>query len=913
MPDRDDTQDSRTEAKARRPRVGRALIVAALVVALSPALALGGLMAYHALFRGAPERYAPAGFEAYVSLDSAGAFARDVLDLEALDAILSPPAYGSARRLVASLRSQAFLRTALYDRLAGVRLDASLYPDGGYVATASLGFRAAFVRAAPLALRLIPALARKAPGLGYDASAGRFEWSSGDLRLYAVLDRDVLVVASSEALLSEALAAGDEPASAAPDGDEAAARAEARAEAIASALAEPGRGSLRLLVDPAALVASRGASLGGIAGTLARSLSFPTLAAVDLSLSGDRISLSVDLPLGAVGSPLEPLLARRSSTPAILSRLPESAVYYSLLAAGRPGELWEALSPALGPRASEAYAKADDAARMALGQGLEALFLSWMGPELGVFGSSRGAEPVFFVSIADEKARRAAFDAAFSSLVVGRDVSAVVGGQRVPRAVFPGFIRGLASSLGINLAEPFYLVEDGFLFASQSAELLASCVAELREGRLLVKTERWKDGAAGVSPESSASLYYSLDRSIPFFMRGSSGLEAALRLYGRGVASVSLTKGGARLELSAVAASGDRSGPRPLPGFPVKAGNRMASDPLVARSASGSPMAYWTSGSSLHGLDLSSGSRFELALDDPGAAALETRDGRLEAVWAVSERGTVYRLDRELASLQGFPVLTGQRVSGPPAVVRDAAGPAALAVPVAEEPSIMFVGPDGRARYSVALGARLRSRPVAVAGAIAALPRSFDSWLYALAPDGLPLPGWPVALPGIASAAPALIEADASPFAVALTEGGELCAFARDGAVADGFPVVMDASFDAEPAWAASWRAIYAVSVEGTLYRTGPDGARLGRRDLERGGARGSTLAVADANGDGREELYVSGGGNALYAYSGDLEPLPGFPVSGSGAPAFIDINGDGRPDLVTRGADDTIHAYTGL
>lgn len=898
MPDRDDTLDPRADAKAPRGRAGRTLLVAALIVVSSPALALGGLMAYHALFRGAPERYAPAGFEAYVSVDSAGAFARDVLDLEALDAILSPPAYGSARRLVASLRSKAFLRTAAYDRLAGVRVDASLYPDGGYVAAASLGFRAAFVRAAPLALSLVPALAAKAPGLRYDRAAGRFEWSSGDLRIYAALDRDVLVAASSEALLARALSA---------------AGAASQAEAIASALGRTGRGSLRLLVDPAALVASRGASLDGLAGALARTLSFPTLAAVDLSLSGDRIALSVDLPLGAAGSPLEPLLNRRSSTPAILARLPESTVYYSILSAGRPGELWDALAPALGTNVAEAYAKADGAAKVALGRGLDELFLSWMGAELGAFGSSRGAEPVFFVSIADERARRDAFDAAFSSPVVGRDVSAVVGGRRVPRAVFPGFIRSLASALGVNLAEPFYLVEDGFLFASQSAELLAACAAELREGRLLVKTDRWKDGARGASPETSASVFYSLDRSMPFFMRGSSGLEAALRLYGRGVASVSLVKGGARLELSAVTVSGSRSGPRSLPGFPVKAGSRMGSDPLVGRAASGSPMAYWVSGSSLRGIDLSSGSRYETALDDPGFAVIEERDGRIEAVWAVSERGTVHRLDRELARLPGFPVLTGRRVSGPPAMVYDAAGSAAIAVPVAEEPSIMFVGSDGRARYSVALSARLRSRPAVGAAAIAALPRSFDSRLYALDPDGLPLPGWPVALPGLASAAPAVIDAGAAPFVAALTEGGELCAFARDGAVADGFPVVMDASFDAAPAWAASWRALYAVSVEGSLYRIGPDGARLGRRDLERGGARGATLVVADANGDGREELYVSGGGDALYAYSGDLEPLPGFPVSGSGAPAFIDINGDGRLDLVTRGADDTIHAYTGL
>ena len=63
----------------------------------------------------------------------------------------------------------------------------------------------------------------------------------------------------------------------------------------------------------------------------------------------------------------------------------------------------------------------------------------------------------------------------------------------MPRIVFPPFLRSFLESLGVGLVEPFYLVEDGYLYVCQSAELLAAAVAETRDGRLLVKTERWKD------------------------------------------------------------------------------------------------------------------------------------------------------------------------------------------------------------------------------------------------------------------------------------------------------------------------------------------------------------------------------------------------------------------------------------
>ncbi|PKL09720.1 MAG: hypothetical protein CVV51_02250, partial [Spirochaetae bacterium HGW-Spirochaetae-7] len=475
-------------------------------------------------------------------------------------------------------------------------------------------------------------------------------------------------------------------------------------------------------------------------------------------------------------------------------------------------------------------------------------------------------------------------------------------------------------TVGVRLVEPFYLVEDGFLYVSSSAELLAACVAETREGRLLVKTEKWKDGARGLSPESSASIFYSQGRSVPFFMRGSSGLSAALGLYGRGVASVRLSGDRLKLELSAVEASGP--GISSLPGFPLPAGGRMTSDPVVGRSGTGAPMGYWTNGKHIVAVNLSSGARKETTMDDagwiavdaPGQAPGNASPGVIRAVWAVSERGTVYRMDAGLESLQGFPLVTGQAVSGPPAVAEGR-----LVVPVSRDPALMLVGADASVRFSGAFGARPRSRPAVSAYALAALPRSFESELYLMDSTGMILPGWPVQLSGIASASPAFALADAtgSALVLAITEAGELSAFGGDAAAAAGFPVDLDGTFDGAPEWAPLSRSIFVASTEGMLWKVGLDGARLGQTPVAptragRAAARGISVVATDADGDGREEVYVAGGGDALYAFYSDLSVLPGYPVSGSGLPAFIDIDGDGSLDIVTRGADDTVRAYRG-
>lgn len=887
--ERIDDEPAMTE-RPRKRRPLRALAWTLGVIVGVPVIAALGLLAVSALWRSDPAAHMPAGFEAYASLPSAGSFVREALDLKALDAVLSTPSLGAARSAVRSLRVEPFLRSEAFDRLADVRVDAALYQGGAFVAVASLGYRSAALRLLPLALRLAPGLFAKAEGLSYvaDAMPPRFELASGGSTLYAVRYRDVLVVASSEALLLEA--ARPSLSGVAP--------------ALAEALKASGSGSLRFLVDPATFVTP---AMGAGAGTLLAGIEFPALAVVDLNLKDDRIAVSIELPAAADDPALAALLERRSRTPAALSRLPESASYFSLLSAGKPGALWEAIGPRLGDKAVAAYKSADDASKAALGLDLEKLLFSWIGDEMGVYGSALGPEPVFFAAIADEKARRDVFDRIFGSLLVDRDVSALVGDTRVPRVVFPKFLRAFLEAVGVRLVEPFYLVEDGFLYASQSAELLVACVAEAREGRLLVKTDRWKDGSDGVSPESSASIFYSLDRSVPFFMRGTTGLSAALRLYGRGVASVRLAKGSIRLELSAVPVAGAASDL--LPGFPKAVGGRMSSDPIVGKAPSGSPMAYWTQGPLVVGMDLSSGARYEATMDDSGWLALDAPGGRIAAVWAISERGTAYRMDSSLVPLEGFPLVSGQRVSGPPAV-----SSGRLVVPVSSEPALMLLSADGQSRFSGSLGSKPRSRPAVSSYALAALPRSFDAELYLMDPDGALLPGWPVQLPGIASAAPAFAGADtaADGLVAAITESGQLLAFGSFAESAPGFPIQLEGSFDAAPAWAPGWRALFVVSVEGSLYKIGMDGSTLGRVAAGRGLARGSAVTAFDSDGDGREELYVSGGGDALYAFSGDLSPLPGFPKSGSGVPAFVDVDGDGRLDIVERGADDTLRAYSG-
>jgi hypothetical protein len=191
-------------------------------------------------------------------------------------------------------------------------------------------------------------------------------------------------------------------------------------------------------------------------------------------------------------------------------------------------------------------------------------------------------------------------------------------------------------------------------------------------------------------------------------------------------------------------------------------------------------------------------------MDAPGWIAVEEEGGKLAALWAVSERGTVYRMGRRpFSPLPGFPLVgpgglgTSGRIAFPPRGSR-----LIRAFP-------LFVSGDGSTRFFHGLRRTFPTAPAASLHALAVLPRSFDSRLYLTDLQGGPLPGWPVALSGLASARPSSGGSDADSLrAVAITEAGELFAFSLDATPVPGFPVSLQGTFDAAPVWAPFARSI---------------------------------------------------------------------------------------------------------
>lgn len=877
-----------------KKRKGRRALIVVLILAAILVIPVLTLVIYTLLNGTSPEKVLRDDYSMYVSVPSASHFVEDILHLRALDAVLSDPAMGDIRGVVRSLRSEPFIHSESFAKISDVRVDAAIYGNADWIVAADLGLRSVLVPPALFLARTFPFLLERFEGLSL-AAVDPFpilQYRMEDVSLYIAFYRDIVFLSETPELIVTLV----EPDNA------------LFSREISTLLGKTQDSSLRLLVNPndflEALVSDNNKAF-------LDALEFPSKAVLDLVLDRESIQLKVQLPVGSNDEAIGNLVGMRSRTASVLSRFPASAAYYTLFSAAAPKQLLDVSLPYLPAELSLAYNDADKAVNAVFGMGLDKAFLNWMGSEMGMFSLKNNPAPVFFVSVSDERARRAAFDTIFDSFLVGTDTSSVVEGLRLPRIAFPSYIKGLMKAFDIALMEPFYIIEDDVLYASPSAEALALAVLELRERQTLVKTDIWRSIGSNVSSESGASVFYNLERSIPFFMRSNSGISNLLSLYGQGLASLRFYNKAMHLELYAQVSS-DKTQRIEIPGFPQKSKRRIETDPLVVYDAARVPRAFWTSGKRVEAMDLRSGSIQSLEADDTVYITLETEASLLKRLWAVSKRGTLYQLSPELEPFSGFPLLSGEDVSAPPLAAEDN-----VYVPLSAGPALLILDADSTLKRTEPFGSRLHTAPLSSGNGLVFLPRSFDSSLYYMDYDGTIKESWPVYLPGIVSAKPLVFSLSGLSSGqdelriAAITEAGDLSVYLEDGSIQSGFPVKLEGTYDTAPVWSDGYLSLYALSVEAVLWRIHLDGTVSSSVAVPRGPARGSTLTALDWNENGFEELYVSGGGDALYAFSGELHELDSFPRSGFGAPSCIDIDSDGLKELVVRGSDDTIHAYS--
>ncbi len=844
-----------------------------------------------------PTAFLPDKYVAYFQVPSIRGLYDEWLNLEAADVVLARPDLGQYRRVVTDARGLALTNHPMLKALLDLPADVMLLKEKKLLVVLPLGWRGILT---PLARFVGPML--KLKGFSYLSESGFSMYrytTAGQTTIHGAFVNDVAIISLDADTVKEAVARR---------ANNTGLSAKASRELL-DRIKLRSKSAVRVLVDTGSIAAE---VLGGsgFGDRLMQAVELPGQSMLDVTLDPERIRLGASLPVSISLEELSKPLSRSPSPVGVLRYAPATTYLLTVCNIAPLKDLYRLAAAFQGQDVEDIYAKADAGAKSVVGAGIDELLFSWIGAEVGAFMMEDSREAVFFTRITDMAAYEKAIKTITSSIVAGNDNSLVIDGVRLDKLELPWYVKLILDTVGLDVPEPYYFTQGDYFFLSLDAQNLAAVAAAGDTGDNLAHGALFSKITEGIPADASLMAWYDMERTVPFFIKGTGLLTDILKLYGRGVAAVRASS--TEITITVSAAHGEQVGAKLLPGYPLSPEGGVTGDVLAFRFTDWATprMCFIRNRSTLALTEVDGTPIAEAALEPDSVLVPSPRmPGMLEAVWAVSPTGTVWRFGPKLVLLEGYPIATGVSSTMPPVEINGM-----LALYSKADSALVLIAPDGtRSMIKLQEDSPLYSPPDFAGGVLAYYPKSFDSRVHLAAADGTEEQGWPVEASGISFCSPRLVEQGKSVVVTFMTQAGTLHAWDSGGQPLPGFPLSLPGVFFAtpQPFPADGTTALAALAQDGSLSLVALDGTVLRQANAEGVDGKAARIFIADLYYSNRRQMLLYGSGAFMAGFDDSLRPLPGFPIKGVTAPQIVDVNRDGAPDIVTAGLDGKIYVYT--
>ena len=896
-------------AKKKKSLIVR-FFLSIITVIITILMLLAAAFAFAAFDRRSSLASIPRNYSIYLRTDSAFDTVNPLFDLQAADVFLSAPEFSSVRKTFMDFRSSELRENPFFRFALSRPVDFAIYSDSyrhdnsHFVAVVNLGMFSLFTR---LASYMYPKLDLTVENLTYKNSEqasyyvykipeskdqnGRITQKSQDLYIKSVKNL-VIVSDSFEHLITAALAEND--ATYTPEQKK--------------LFKGSKKGELRIVADAHSLmrVLTEGNQL---LSSMADIIASDSLSVISFSISDSSISVKSRIPVSPSSEDsksLSILLSKKSTAPVLLTRLSDITQYYTILNAGTFQELKDSVLPFVPEikNPDEFWKNSDDWCKTILNMDLNEFLFSWTGSEFAVLGIENQNDPVFVIQVKDEKQRQSVFNRLTSSILVKDDNSLILGGVRLPQLKFPPFLNWILSLMGVNMPAPYFMVLDGNIYFSESPECLSAVYTNAHSGKALVKSENYQAVSGNQKIESSLSLFYNLERSIPFFLRSKEVFSRVLQLYTMGRFDVRIDKN--LLELSLDACARKSGSLYSVPGFPISLEGKASPENLQADYGKSPNHVYWVEdGGRIKALELSGMTAIAKSENDSIQIVSAKKNKYGGAVWAVSSHGMVNLLTPALENTPNFPLMLGDNVQGRICAAGD------NLVVITERGSVSIIKADASVSTVELPGLSVKSAPGVLDGSdfFVIYSKGFLGKIYCFDGDKCLNADSPIMIPGIGLGSPAIMKNGNKKLIAFVTQAGELNVWRSDstGEQIEGFPKKLGGVFMTNVV--ASDKYFYALSNDAILYRISKDGSLL-TVQIPNSTAKSPYLCVRDSEHNGKFSVFVCADANVIYGFNENLELLSGYPLSGCGYPVFADANGDKIGECIALTVDKKLVAW---
>ncbi|MCQ2592222.1 MAG: VCBS repeat-containing protein [Treponema sp.] len=857
----------------------------------------------------------PNDYSLYLRTDSIFNAVNPVIDLKAADILLAEENLQQFREMFYTLRESNLRNNPVVSYALSRRIDAALYENQSFLGIMDMGWLAGASRLLPVVYRFF-----SIPNLIYAVNSTNscFEYRLDDMIIYIKPYKNLIIVTNDNNLLKTSLTSDNE-----------------------AGYTKTELAYLKKNLDQPFRIAADGKKLINLLENdnpymhaFTEALSAKELSEINFGITDDDINISIKIPF-EIATNTNPsanaiinLIKRESQVPQVLEKLPESVQYYTFVTAGSLEELKNAAFSILSdkPDLEKKWTEANNISKMVFNEKLDNILFSWTDDEYAVLGIEGKSEPIIAVKIGDEIKRKYIFDTILSSIIFKTDNSLLLDGIRLPRIEFPSFLKGLLESFDVNLPRPYYMVKDNFVYFSQSPENLALINASINTGAKLSKNANWEKVSTQQNLQSSLSLFYNLERSLPFFLKTKSIVTDILQLYNIGRVDITTEKNTIYLKLQAAAIKDIST--KIIPGFPMDLEGK-TNFTLHKSNVANAKTVFWQEGSNqIKALNTQSLQIISKTIENLYSITLSQTQNEL---WALTKNGTLYLLNDKLEVQPNFPLICSTKPLAYPSAYKN------KLLISGEEGVLVLVDSDGTISHARLDTLNDIKNPGEVRGSYCAFyEKGFMGTIHLLNLEKTIFDAEKASsfnqnggennegkskyienyndnyftydVDGIAFGNPAILNYQNNSYTGFITQSGEMSVWDnKTQKLREDFPVQLDGVFYLNVK--AFNDSFVALAADGTLYKIGLDASVI-PLSIPYFSAKSGYLTVWDFNEDGKEELFVCGEGNTIYGFDKDFEFINGFPLSGYGTPIFIDLNGDKKADCLTLSIDNKLNAY---
>ena len=863
--------------------IGKRLFWFAALLLIILVIFLLSLGIFHFITKESADDYLPAGAQAYLEIESFRDFYEDVIDLKALEIVLSQDEWSQFFQTVLDFKNNQYSQSFLFQQLLNLRTSIIIHEDYSPSLIIDPRFKGMFTRLIPMFINKIrdDKLAVTISSSGEDTLYTLTYNNESEYHIY--FNENLIFISLNRENLLSIIEAGNSG-----EGN----LTRHNLEKIDRVTVKNSILDMYLKTDSLLRGFAESESSFGKIFTLA---DFPSYASVSLALSNKQIDIKSSADIIAQTELFNDFLAYEASSLGVIKTLPDSTNIYSSVNFKSFSDLYRILLTLQDEFVLEDY---DNLLKFLSGMTSEEILFSWTGSEAGFFSIETAPEPVIYIKIDDAGKLDEVLTSIDKSVVLNVSDSLVLNNVRINQFEYTPLLKA-----GMTLAKksstlPFYIQFKDYLFLSMNPETLAQLVRKEQKGELLLKEKTYKSITERIPKNANFFFFYDLNSTMPRFIAENKLLSQLLQEYEKGVISLFYTEDKITFNLSAESSGSQRT--TLFPGYPKDAEG--INSPVIAADVSGGDsieLIYLNKKNQMLINDLTNTPLADYSFDQEGFLSLMP-DGDL----LYNDReGGLFKINGEGEIISPYPQFTEAKDSFSPVYTEKGM---IFYSSLSEE--IQHYSYRGILLDTIGVDKIVFSRPLLVDDKLFYYPKSLMGTVYGTTLSGEDLSGWPQNAMGISFGTPFQFENSIG----FLTQKGDLNLWDEEGNSAEGFPVKLTGVYYSTPvSLSGKKECIAAISSDGLVSLIGKQGELLTTRYFENMTGKDIKITVYKPEGGGDDILILYGGSNYLTALNSNLQVLSGFPVKGFRKPTFADINKDGSIELISAGYDNKIYIYT--